>query len=170
MNRLILLLLVLVSAVPLLPRAAPPPAADLASLAWLAGEWRGRVGEAEVVSWHSDPSGGAIVMASKEIEGGHLTLFDFGLVREGDGQVAYQPFPFGKPGPAFLLEAPQAGVQRAVFANAAHDFPQRFTFERKGDTLAIVLEGDQGEGPMSVAYELKLAGAASAVPAGAPAR
>ena len=158
-----LLLLALLPALSL-PPAAPPPGDELAALAWLAGEWRGRAGAAEVVAWHSDPAGGVLVMASKELEGGHVTLFDFGLVRAQGEDVAYVPYPFGKPGPAFRLTGWQPGVQRAVFVNEAHDFPRRFTYEREGDALTIVLEGDQGQGPMTVDYTLHLAGSAPAAP------
>jgi hypothetical protein len=130
----------------------------LDSLAWLAGEWRGRAGNADIVSWHSDPAGGTIVMASKELENGKVNLFDFGVVSAKNGKVGYVPYPYGKPSVTFLLVDHDPKVEKAVFANDEHDFPKRFTFERKSpDSLAITLTGDQGGQPMTVDYELKLA-------------
>lgn len=142
----------------LVPSPAPTERADspLTSLGWLAGEWRGKAEGADVVSWHSDPDGGTIVMASKELQGGKLSLFDFGVVRERDGNVAYVPYPYGKPSVAFLLEGHDPKVARARFVNASHDFPKVFVFERKGgDELAITLEGDQGGRSTRVEYTLK---------------
>jgi hypothetical protein len=43
----------------------PRATAQLQSLGWLAGEWRGKQGDTDVLQYHSDPAGGAIVMASK---------------------------------------------------------------------------------------------------------
>ena len=142
----------------LLPQEPEPkPASDgaLQALAWLAGEWRGKAGETDVVSWHSDPAGGMIVMATKEIEDGKVSLFDFGVVSERNGHVGFVPYPYGKASVAFLLEDFDPARERALFANREHDFPKSFLFERKGDdALAIVLEGDEGGQHSKVEYAL----------------
>lgn len=136
---------------------AEKKAIDLQTLGWLAGEWRGKAGTADVVSWHSDPAGGMIVMATKELEGGKLSLFDFGVVSERQGKVGYVPYPYGKPSVVFLLEDYDPEVRKARFVNAKHDFPKSFLFERRGkDELAIVLEGDEGGKPTRVEYALAL--------------
>jgi hypothetical protein len=150
---------VLVSSTAQTPAPAAKNSAEspLASLGWLAGEWRGKAESADVVSWHSDPDGGMIVMATKELTNGKVSLFDFGIVSERNGKAAFVPYPYGKPSVAFLLEGHDPKVQRARFANADHDFPKSFLFERKSaDELSIVLEGDEGGKPTKVEYALKL--------------
>src|SRR5688572_12610386 len=142
------------------PAPPPPPEQAIASLGWLAGEWRGKAGDAEVVSWHSDPRGGAIAMATKELTGGKLSLFDFGIVLAKDGTVGFTPFPFGKASRTFRLTNFDPKKERALFANEQHDFPKRFLFERTApDTLRITLTGDERGKPTRVEYELKLAAA-----------
>ncbi len=148
----------------LLPTAQEPapstkPPAPLAALAWLAGEWRGKLDGADVVEWHSDPAGGAIVMASKELKSGKAPFFDFGLIAEKDGKVTFVPYPKGKASVPFVLTGFEAKVQSATFVNEQHDFPKKFVFARKGDALTITLTGDEGGKPTTVVYELKLAGA-----------
>lgn len=141
-------------------KTASPLVADgkLQSLAWLSGEWRGKAGDTDVVEWHSDPSGGMIVMATKEMSGGKVSLFDFGVVSERAEGIAFVPYPYGKASVPFLLEGYDAKVQRARFENAKHDFPKSFTFERTSPTeLSIVLEGDEGGQATRVDYKLKLA-------------
>ncbi len=152
------------AALPVGTQSAAPEAAEiLPGLAWLAGEWRGTVDGAEVVSWHSDPSGGMIVMAGKEVQDGHVRLFDFGVVSERDGHVGYVPHPFGKPSVAFLLTGFDPALKRAAFVNEAHDFPKRFVFElTEAGALRITLTGDEGGQAMEVAYELKPAGTGAA--------
>src|SRR6185503_14532164 len=110
----------LAAAIPLVavPRSqspSPKPANELAGLAWLAGEWRGKVGDTDVVEWHSDPDGGAIVMASKELTGGKVSLFDFGIVTAKDGKIAFTPYPNGKSSVAFSLAGFDPQVERATF-------------------------------------------------------
>jgi len=149
----------------LIPVRAPAAGDALPALAWLAGEWRGTVGEAEVVSWHSDPAGGMIVMASKEVKGGHASLFDFGVISERGDQVGYVPYPYGKPSVAFLLTGFDPAVRRAEFVNEVHDFPQRFVFELTAEgRLRITLTGDQDGHAAQMSYEL------ARVAAGDPAR
>lgn len=146
------------------PRPAPPPATlggELAALSWLAGEWRGKAGATDVVSWHSGPEGGMIVMATKELTDGKVSLFDFGVVTAKETQVAFIPYPYGKPSVAFLLTGFDPKVERAVFENAQHDFPKRFVFERTPErSLRITLTGDEGGEATTVGYELKRVDAA----------
>lgn len=142
------------------PTATAPLVVDgkLKELAWLAGEWRGKAGDTEVVTWHSDPTGGMIVMATKEIEGGKVSLFDFGVVSERAEAIAFVPYPFGKPSVPFLLEGHDPQSKRARFVNAKHDFPQSFTFERTAaNELTIALDGEEGGQARHIDYKLTLA-------------
>lgn len=134
----------------------------LQELAWLAGEWRGKAGDTDVVEWHSDPKGGMIVMATKELSGGKASLFDFGVISERAEAIAFVPYPYGKPSVPFLLEGHDPKVKRARFVNAAHDFPQSFTFTRdEKDGLTIVLEGVEKGEARRIEYTLALVRARS---------
>lgn len=146
------------------PQQSPPPASsggELAALSWLAGEWRGKAGDTDVVSWHSDPDGGMIVMATKELTDGKVSLFDFGVVTAKHDKVAFVPYPYGKPSVAFLLTDFDPKLERAAFVNEQHDFPKRFVFERTSQgSLRITLTGDERGRPTTVEYELNRVGAA----------
>ena len=145
------------------PRQSAPATVsggELSALAWLAGEWRGKAGDTDVVSWHSDPNGGMIVMATKELTNGKVSLFDFGIVSAKNDKVAYVPYPYGKPSVPFLLTDFDPTVERAAFVNEQHDFPKRFVFEKTKDArLRITLTGDEGGQATTVEYELNRVGA-----------
>ena len=139
------------------PPAPKPATGKVADLAWMAGEWRGKVGDADTVQWHSDPQGDRIAMASKDMPPGLPASFDFGLISERNGAVAFVPFPGGKPGPAFRMTECDGKTQRVVFANDKHDFPKQFVYQRKGNAMTITLTGDEAGKPTTIIYDLKLA-------------
>ncbi len=97
------LLLPAVGALALATFADPPapvgpaePPKGVAALAWLEGQWQSADGKWEAC--YSSPLGGEIVSATKKIEDGKVTLFDFERFRDVDGVVVLMPFPHGKAG------------------------------------------------------------------------
>jgi hypothetical protein len=131
---------------PLLPLlvlvATPLPAADpgVEQLAWLAGDWVGTLGEAQVEEMWLPPAGGAMLGLGRTIAGSRQVEFELLRLVAGTDGLEYLASPDGRcpPTPFHLVEA--AG-QRVVFANPAHDFPKRITYWREGDTLHARVEG-----------------------------
>ena len=128
------------------PAPAAPAAATkgVAALAWLEGQWHTEDGKWEAC--YSSPVGGEIVSATKKIEDGKVTLFDFERFREVDGVVVLTPFPHGKASVDFKERAstPPAGGKIAIFDNPEHDFPQRIRYTLTADGhLKIMLMAEQ---------------------------
>jgi hypothetical protein len=135
--------------------ARPTMEPRLSDLAFLSGAWRGSDGTSEWETWYSSADGGRIVSASKELRGGRAVTYDFETFEAAEDGLRMTPFPFGKRGVSFALTAFSLAERRAVFENAANDFPRRFTDHRTADDrLEILLEGEmKGE---TVRVELKL--------------
>jgi hypothetical protein len=127
--------------------AAPAPAEapkGVAALAWLEGQWQSADGKWEAC--YSSPVGGEILSATKKIEDGKVTLFDFERFREVDGVVVLTPFPHGKASVDFKEAASVAppGGKIAIFNNPEHDFPQRMRYTLTADGhLKIMLMAEK---------------------------
>ena len=133
----------------------------LSDLGWLAGHWIGS-SEGGVVyeSHYSDPTGGLIVSAHKEIRKGRAVSADFEMFFEKDGRVIFHPSPNGnKSEHSFPLVSYDALARRAVFENREHDFPQVFIYEQPTlDVLRITLEGPGKDGnPKRIVFEMRRA-------------
>jgi hypothetical protein len=129
---------------PAAPATPAPAAKGVAALAWLEGQWQSADGKWEAC--YSSAVGGEIVSATKKIEDGKVTLFDFERFREEDGVVVLTPFPHGKASVDFKERAstPPPGGKIAIFDNPAHDFPQRIRYTLTADGhLKIMLMAEQ---------------------------
>jgi hypothetical protein len=158
------LLLAFLLGLPLLAVAVGPAAAKdpeptvkgLAVLDWLQGAWRTAEGSSTWETTYTSPEGGEILSATKEISGGKVVTYDFERFFEKDGKVVLTPFPHGRKSLDFPLEKYDAAAKRAVFTNAANDFPSTFTYERPSEgQLKITLEGKHGSEPMKIVLAFK---------------
>ena len=74
------------------------------------------------------------VLASREGQADALRSWEsIRILRKPDGSLAYLPMPNGGAPIEFAMVSQDA--QSIVFANPAHDFPQRIRYWREGDTL-----------------------------------
>ncbi|MEO5822168.1 MAG: DUF6265 family protein [Vicinamibacteraceae bacterium] len=103
---------------------------QIADLAWLAGHWAGSDGPMQMEEIWTSADGGALVGLHKDISarGGaaRMVSFEFLRIEAGADGVAYVAQPGGRPPTRFGLV--ESGPRRAVFANPAHDFPQRIVY------------------------------------------
>ena len=125
---------------------APEPAAGGAhALAWLAGRWSGvRDGVTSEEHWTS-PAGGALVGMHKDVRADGKVFFEFlRIVETDDGDLCYLASPAGRPPVSFC--AVETDERRVVFANPAHDFPQRILYwlDESGALHARVEGPDEG--------------------------
>jgi hypothetical protein len=133
-----------------------PEPKGVAALAWMEGAWRTGEGDSYWEAAYTGASGGEIVSATKEIAHGKVVTYDFERFHEKDGKVVFQPFPHGTKAKEFPMESYDAAAKRAVFVNAANDFPSRFTYEQPAaGRLRVTLEGKQGDEPMKIVLDFK---------------
>jgi len=130
---------------------AASPAATVADLAWLAGDW---VSEADgrwtEESWTA-PRGGVMLGHSRSGRGDSLREFEFIRIAAGDdGALAYIAMPQGGAPVAFRLV--RHDKASATFENAAHDYPQRIAYARSGDTLTATISAIDGSKARSWTY------------------
>jgi hypothetical protein len=130
---------------------AASPAAKVDDLAWLAGQWsREADGRWTEESWTS-PRGGVMLGHSRSGQGDTLREFEFLRVQAGeDGVPVYLAQPGGAAPVAFRLA--RHGATSARFENAAHDYPQRIEYARKGSTLTATISLIDGSKAMRWVY------------------
>jgi hypothetical protein len=109
------------------PRLNPRQIADLA---WIEGHWVGSDGPLQMEEIWTSAAGGALVGLHKDVStrGGtaRMVSFEFLRIEAGSEGLVYVAQPGGQPPTRFAL-VEQAG-RRVVFANPAHDFPQRILY------------------------------------------
>jgi hypothetical protein len=117
----------------LIAHLTPPPQAavsPVAGLAWLEGHWKGHEGPVQMEEIWTSTSGGALVGLHKDVAvragEARMVSFEFLRIEAGTDGVAYVAQPGGRPPTRFALV--ESGARRAVFANPAHDFPQRILY------------------------------------------
>ncbi|MGN7931999.1 DUF6265 family protein [Sphingopyxis sp. 22461] len=130
---------------------AASPAATVADLGWLAGDW---VSEADgrwtEESW-APPRGGVMLGHSRSGRDEVLSELEFIRIARGeDGALAYIAMPQGGAPVAFRLA--QRDKASATFENAAHDYPQRIAYVRTGDTLTATISAIDGSKPRRWTY------------------
>lgn len=115
-------------------------------LAWMTGCWEFTADERTVEEQWMAPRGGTMMGMSRTVRGNRTVAWETIILREDStGAVSYNAFPGGQ-APA-VFPASEVSDSHAVFANPAHDFPQRIIYRRQGDTLAARVEGEIGGTP-----------------------
>ncbi len=116
-------------------------------LAWIAGNWTGKMGRAQIEENWMPPLGGAMLGVSRTISntaaGPRMVAFEFLRIVQKEGETFYVAQPNGRPPTEFKLTS--ATDTKAVFENPTHDHPKIITYEKdaNGDLLATI-EGDEG--------------------------
>ena len=87
------------------------------------------------------PRGHSMIGVGRTVRGDQLVEYQFIVLREQEGQLAYQAHPSGQPSAKFLSKT--VSDAEVVFENPAHDFPQRVGYRRDGpDALLGVDRGN----------------------------
>jgi Domain of unknown function (DUF6265) len=115
---------------------------SIQQLEWMAGHWRGD-GAVQQEEWWTEPDGGIMLGAHRDIRSGGRTAFEFFRIAETTDGLVYFASPSGRPATPFT--AIDVAARRVVFENASHDFPQRIIYEgsASGDTLTARIEGSE---------------------------
>ena len=111
-------------------RARGSARGQIADLAWLEGHWVGSDGPLQMEEVWTSTAGGALVGLHKDVStrGGapRMVSFEFLRIEAGAEGIAYVAQPGGQPPTRFALI--EQAARRVVFANPAHDFPQRILY------------------------------------------
>lgn len=142
--------------------ALPAGAAEVTveDLSWMSGQWLGEDGGKRMEEHYMRPAGGVIVGMSRTVRPTKTPEVEFIRIAPGaDGKLAYHAHPIGQAPASFALIESAPGL--AVFANPAHDFPQKITYRRTGDSLTATIEGPGKDGAVKrFGWSWRLAGAA----------
>lgn len=118
---------------------APSPAGRLG---WLAGCWEARSGGRVVEEQWMRPRGGSLLGMSRTVAADSTIAHELMRIVERSGGLVFQAHPSGQAPAEF--PAVQIGEGRVVFADPAHDFPQRIIYRRTGaDSLVARVEGER---------------------------
>ena len=123
--------------------ALPAQAQELDKLAWMAGHWVQKDAREEVQENWIGPRGNMMVATNLTMTAGRGPSFEFLRIESGADGVAYVAQPGGQPPTRFALI--EQAARRVVFANPAHDFPQRILYWLdEAGALHARVEGPKG--------------------------
>jgi hypothetical protein len=123
---------------------APDPA--LRELSWLAGDWRGKLGESWIEEVWGEPIGRSMVGHFRAVARDTAKFYELNVLELDGSQVFLRIRHFGpgldpwEKGQALNFRMVERGIRRAVFADASQTPPERLVYERHGDRLLIRLE------------------------------
>lgn len=103
--------------------------APVAEPSWMAGEWMEAKGDAWAEEFWTHPRGGIMIGAGRTGKGEKLTGWEaMRIVRGTDGKLSFVAQPGGAPPSSFPMVS--QGNREIVFANPAHDYPQKIRYWR----------------------------------------
>ncbi len=142
MRRFVTLILLLAASP--VAAAAQAPEWEGDRLEWLAGCWRASSPRRTLHEWWMPPVGGMLLGMSRALRGDSVMSWEFVRIEPVNGRLSYVARPSGQREAAF--PATLISDTLAVFADPAHDFPQRIIYRRRADSLYARIEGTvQGE-------------------------
>jgi Domain of unknown function (DUF6265) len=123
-------------------------------LAWLAGHWaQARNGGRSEELW-LPPDAGLMLGLGRSMSREGKREFEWLRIEERSDGVYYIAAPNGGATTEFKLMS--LGTTTAQFANPAHDFPNKITYERHDNVLSVTIEGTSGNKPASQSWQWTL--------------
>jgi len=110
-------------------------------VAWMHGCWQMTTPQSIVEEQWMAPRGGTMIGVGRTVRGERTTDYEFVVLKEQNGQLAYEAHPAGQAPAVFV--ARETAADSVVFENDAHDFPQRVGYRRSGNGLIGWIEGTQ---------------------------
>ena len=136
--------------------AAPTWAADT-RLDWLAGHWCGGDAERKIDEVWLPQAGGNLLGMSRTVRGDATESFEFMRVSPNGKSPGLYVQPNGELPTVFSIA--ERGEDWIRFENAAHDFPNRIEYRRKGDALHAWIAGPGPDGrEMKIPFEYRRCG------------
>lgn len=137
------------AALPLLAAASDVPEAPAPN--WIAGAWSETQGTDWTEEYWTSMRGGIMIGAGRSGKGEKLNGWEQPrITRDADGSLTFWGSPGGaKPVPFRMISS---GPQEIVFANPAHDYPQRVRYWREGKLLNAEISLADGSKAMRWSY------------------
>jgi hypothetical protein len=138
---------------PLAAQARP----DVNAARWLAGCWELRSGARVTHEHWMAPAGGAMLGMSRTVVRDTVREWEHLLIGPSAGGVAYTARPSRQAETSFAAETLSDTL--LVFANPAHDFPQRILYRRVGaDSVVARIEGPRGGQMRGIDFPMRRVG------------
>jgi hypothetical protein len=125
----------------------PSSATSIEDLAWLAGNWKGSLGDATIEERWMEPAGKTMMAVSRTVAGGRTVAFEFLRIEERPEGIVYIAHPQARPGTEFALT--RASDTEAVFENPRHDNPKLIRYIRTQGVLTAETKGEEDGQPVS---------------------
>jgi len=115
----------------------------ITDVVWLQGRWEQRDGDRLVEERWMPPRAGSMFGVGRTTRGEKLVEYEFIVLTERDGRLAYEAHPSGQAAATFMSK-PISG-REVVFEDLMHDFPQRVGYKSSGPgQLLAWVEGMSG--------------------------
>lgn len=127
--------------------------ANLADLAWLAGDWQTAPGGRRQVEEHwTSVAGGTMMGMSRTVAGEKTVEFEYLRIEQRADGIYYVAHPKARcPGTDFKLT--KSSATEAIFENPQHDFPKRITYRKTGaDSFTASVDGGEGSRAMTFSF------------------
>jgi hypothetical protein len=116
-------------------------------LAWISGCWRYASPRVFIEELWTRPAGGTMLGVSRTLRrtptGDSTMAWEFIRVYVRGTELVYAAQPHNQPAAEFMSD--RVSDSMVVFANPAHDYPQRIIYRKAGrDSLRARIEGTQG--------------------------
>jgi uncharacterized protein YbjT (DUF2867 family) len=137
--------------------ALPPDIADptaIENLAWLAGHWTRAVGGSTSEEIWLPADAGIMLGMSRNVAASGRREFEFMRIEERADGAYFVASPGGGPSTDFKLAV--MGESTVTFTNAAHDFPNKISYARRGNELSATIEGLANGKPASASWTWSL--------------
>ena len=126
---------------------------NIDDLAFLAGHWVGGQEPVRIEEIWSEPAGGIMLATSTTVTPGKPSQWEFLRIAQRGDHLVLLASPGGATPTAFELDTLEA--DRVSFVNPDHDFPQRVTYRRSGNTLSARVESTDGERGFDLEWRLQ---------------
>jgi hypothetical protein len=139
-------------------QAAQPSASAAGSrvsdLAFMGGCWRGVTRSGTTIEeFYTAPTANQMLGVTRYVRDGRVVDFEFTRIDQTDSGAVLTPHPKAVRSVSFAPRVIES--DRAVWENAAHDFPQRILYWRTSeDTLVARIEGKTPQGARSLEWRM----------------
>ena len=135
-------------------RSPSPVQGGVAQLRWLAGCHEHRAGNRVVHEQWMAPLGGMMMGMSRTVVGDSVREFEHLRIEMRAGKPNYVAHPSGQAETAFAADI--VNDTMVVFANPAHDFPQKISYRKVGpDSIVARIEGPRGGQVRGINFPMK---------------
>jgi uncharacterized protein DUF6265 len=112
------------------PAAPTPQHSSIDAVSWMQGCWESSSPQRIVEEQWTAPRAGSMLGVGRTSRGERLVEYEFVLLQEREGRLAYEAHPSGQRSAVFTSTT--ISDTTAVFENPEHDFPQRVGYRKEG--------------------------------------